>query len=161
MLKDDRVRALAIEFGTQWMHVRGFDEFKEKNEKLFPTFDANLRKAIYEESILFFQDLFQSDRAVSADSRRRLHVPQRNAGQTLRHSRRHRASSGGGSRACGSMAAAASWVWRACRPSSPERRGPVRSCAATGWWRRCSARSCRDRPPMSRDCPKKKAGPID
>ena len=65
MLKDDRLRSLAIEFGTQWIHVRGFDELKEKNEKLFPTFDANLRKAIYEESILFFQDLFQSDRAVT------------------------------------------------------------------------------------------------
>jgi hypothetical protein len=65
MLKDRRVRTLAIEFGTQWIHVRGFDEFKEKNEKLFPAFDANLRKAIYEEAILFFQDLFQSDRAVS------------------------------------------------------------------------------------------------
>jgi len=65
MLKDDRIRALAIEFGTQWLHVRGFDELKEKNEKLFPTFDANLRTAIYEESILFFQDLFQGDRTVS------------------------------------------------------------------------------------------------
>ena len=43
MLKDDRVRALAIEFGTQWLHVRGFDELKEKNEKLFPTFDDKLR----------------------------------------------------------------------------------------------------------------------
>lgn len=66
MIKDDRLRALAIEFGTQWLHVRGFDEFNEKNEKLFPTFDAKLRKAIYEESILFFQDLFQSDRPVTA-----------------------------------------------------------------------------------------------
>jgi mono/diheme cytochrome c family protein len=65
MLKDNRTRALAIEFGTQWIHVRGFDELKEKNEKLFPTFDANLRSAIYEESILFFHDLFQSDRAVT------------------------------------------------------------------------------------------------
>ncbi len=65
MVKDGRVRALAIEFGTQWLHVRGFDELKDKNEKLFPTFDAPLRKAIYEESILFFQDLFQSDRAVT------------------------------------------------------------------------------------------------
>ncbi len=64
MLKDDRVRSLAIEFGTQWLHVRGFDELKEKSEKLFPTFDAKLRQAIYEESILFFQDLFQGDRSV-------------------------------------------------------------------------------------------------
>ncbi len=64
MLKDDRVRALAIEFGTQWIHVRGFDETKEKNEMLFPTFDATLRQAIYEESILFFQDLFQNNGSV-------------------------------------------------------------------------------------------------
>jgi mono/diheme cytochrome c family protein len=66
MLKDERLRALAVEFGTQWIHVRGFDEFKEKNEKLFPTFDAALRKAMYDEAILFFQDLFQSDRGVTA-----------------------------------------------------------------------------------------------
>src|SRR5205085_738241 len=51
MLKDPRVRALAIEFGAQWLHVRGFDELKEKNEQLFPTFDATLRAAIYEETI--------------------------------------------------------------------------------------------------------------
>ena len=65
MLKDDRLRALAIEFGTQWIYVRNFDELKEKNEKLFPTFNATLRAAIYEESILFFQDLFQNDRTVT------------------------------------------------------------------------------------------------
>ena len=65
MLKDDRLRAFAIEFGTQWIHVREFDNLKEKNEKLFPTFTPTLRKAIYEESILFFQDLFRSDRPVT------------------------------------------------------------------------------------------------
>ena len=65
MLKDERLRALAIEFGTQWIHVRNFDQLKEKNEKLFPEFDAKLRAAIYEESILFFQGLFQSDRAIT------------------------------------------------------------------------------------------------
>jgi hypothetical protein len=62
MLKSPQVRSLAIEFGTQWIHVRGFDDLKEKNERLFPMFDASLRSAIYEESILFFQDLFQNDR---------------------------------------------------------------------------------------------------
>jgi Protein of unknown function (DUF1592)/Protein of unknown function (DUF1588)/Protein of unknown function (DUF1587)/Protein of unknown function (DUF1585)/Protein of unknown function (DUF1595)/Cytochrome C oxidase, cbb3-type, subunit III len=65
MLRDARVRSLAIEFGTQWIHVRGFNDLKEKNEKLFPTFTPPLRDAIYEESILFFQDLFQSDRPVT------------------------------------------------------------------------------------------------
>src|SRR5262249_6115447 len=65
LLKDPRLRALAIEFGTQWIHIRGFDELKEKNEKLFPTFDEKLRRSIYEESILFFQDLFLSDQPVT------------------------------------------------------------------------------------------------
>ena len=65
MLKDDRTRALAIEFGTQWLHVRGFDAHNEKNEQLFPTFDAALKSAMYEESILFFQDLFQENRPVT------------------------------------------------------------------------------------------------
>jgi hypothetical protein len=65
MLKDGRIRALAIEFGAQSLHVRGFDEQKEKNERLFPTFDAELRSAIYDETILFFQDLFLSDRPIT------------------------------------------------------------------------------------------------
>ncbi|MFO0866702.1 MAG: DUF1592 domain-containing protein [Gemmataceae bacterium] len=66
MVKDAKARSLAIEFGTQWIHVRGIDELKEKNEKLFPTFDAKLRKDIYEEAILFFQDLFAEDRPVAS-----------------------------------------------------------------------------------------------
>jgi hypothetical protein len=65
MLTADRIRALAIEFGTQWIHVRGFDEFNEKSDKLFPQFDAALRREMYEESIRFFQDLFQADRPVT------------------------------------------------------------------------------------------------
>jgi hypothetical protein len=65
MLQDARVRALAIEFGAQWLHVRGFDTLNEKNERLFPTFNANLREAIYEETLRFFQDMFQADRAVT------------------------------------------------------------------------------------------------
>ncbi len=66
MLRDPRVRNLAIEFGTQWIHVRGFEDLKEKNESLFPTFDATLRQAISEESILFLQDLFRENRPVTA-----------------------------------------------------------------------------------------------
>lgn len=62
MLKDPKVRGLASEFGTQWLHVRDIQQNREKNEKLFPTFDDALRAALYEESVLFFQDLFQSDR---------------------------------------------------------------------------------------------------
>ncbi len=64
MLQDPKVRGLATEFGTQWLHVRDVASNREKNEKLFPTFDDRLREAIFEESVLFFQDLFQADRPI-------------------------------------------------------------------------------------------------
>ena len=64
MLKDPRVRGLAVEFATQWLQVRDFLNNREKNEKLFPTFDDKLRAAMFEETVLYFQDLFQNDRPV-------------------------------------------------------------------------------------------------
>ena len=64
MLQDPRSRALAVEFGTQWLEVRGFDQFQGKDEKLFPTFNLKLRQAMYEESILFLHDLFRADRPI-------------------------------------------------------------------------------------------------
>jgi len=63
MLKDPRTRRLATEFGCQWLHIRDFDHLDEKSERHFPTF-IGLRGAMYEESILFFSDLFQNDRSV-------------------------------------------------------------------------------------------------
>jgi mono/diheme cytochrome c family protein len=64
MLKDPRTRGLATEFATQWLQVRDFQNNKEKNEKLFPTFDVELRQDLFEETVLYFQDLFQNDRSV-------------------------------------------------------------------------------------------------
>jgi len=63
MLKDERVRALATEFGCQWLDIRGFDVHNEKSEKVFPEF-AGLRSAMYEESVRFLMDLFQEDESV-------------------------------------------------------------------------------------------------
>lgn len=57
MLKDPKVRGLATEFATQWLHVRNFRQNREKNEKLFPMFDAPLRDALFEEAVLFFVEL--------------------------------------------------------------------------------------------------------
>ena len=64
MLRDARIRRLAIEFACTWLHIYGFDELGEKSERHFPTF-AGLRGAMYEETILFFTDLFQRDGRVS------------------------------------------------------------------------------------------------
>jgi hypothetical protein len=63
MLRDERVRRLATEFGCAWLHIHGFDELGEKSDRHFPTFTA-LRGAMYEETIRFFTDFFQNDRAV-------------------------------------------------------------------------------------------------
>lgn len=60
MLKDGRVRRLGTEFACQWLHIHDFSETEKKSEQVFPEF-ASLRGDMYEESILFLTDLFQSD----------------------------------------------------------------------------------------------------
>src|SRR5262249_8652637 len=60
MLADARVRRLATEFACQWLHIYDFGALEEKSERHFPEF-GNLRGDMYEESILFFTDLFQRD----------------------------------------------------------------------------------------------------
>ncbi len=63
MLRDYRVRGLATEFACQWLGFRDFDTYNEKNERQYPTF-AELRGAMYEESVRFFVDLLQRDGGV-------------------------------------------------------------------------------------------------
>ena len=63
MLADARTRRLATEFACQWLHIYDFDALDEKSEKHFPEF-AELRGDMYEESILFFTDMFQRDASV-------------------------------------------------------------------------------------------------
>ncbi|MFT7512831.1 MAG: hypothetical protein ACI9QL_002039 [Candidatus Omnitrophota bacterium] len=63
MLKDDRTKRLAVEFGCQWLGVRDFANLDEKSERHFPQFAA-LRGSMEEEAIRFFADFFQQDRSV-------------------------------------------------------------------------------------------------
>ncbi len=63
MMKDARTRRLATEFACAWLHIYDFDELGEKSDRHFPTF-TGLRGAMYEETIRFFTDLFQSDGSV-------------------------------------------------------------------------------------------------
>ncbi len=60
MLKDARVRRLGTEFACQWLHIYDFPATETKSAQLFPEF-TELRGDMYEESILFLTDLFQSD----------------------------------------------------------------------------------------------------
>jgi hypothetical protein len=63
MLKDDRIRRLATEFGCQWLHVRDVATLNEKSERYFPTF-ATVREDMQEEVTRFFIDLFQNNGSV-------------------------------------------------------------------------------------------------
>lgn len=65
MLDDPRTRRLAIQFACQWLHVRGFDQNDDKNEKLYPEF-ATLRGEMYEETVRFFEDMFRNDGSILA-----------------------------------------------------------------------------------------------
>ena len=63
MLKDEKSRRLATEFGCQWLHVRDVGTMDEKSERHFPTF-VSLREDMQEEVTRFFIDLFQNDHSV-------------------------------------------------------------------------------------------------
>lgn len=63
MLDDPRTRRLAVEFASQWLGIRNFDEDDGKNEKLYPQF-ASLRGAMYEESVRFLEELFRKDGSI-------------------------------------------------------------------------------------------------
>jgi hypothetical protein len=63
LLRGPRTRRLAEQFACQWLHIRGFDQNDDKNEKLYPEF-AGLRVAMYEESVRFFEDMFRNDGSV-------------------------------------------------------------------------------------------------
>ena len=152
MLRDEKARGLATEFACQWLHIHDFDTLDEKSERHFPTF-ARLRGAMYEEAIRFFTDLFQNDGSVLELLDARSHVPERSAGEALRHPGRHGPRVAAGRRGARSTAAAASSALARPWRSSRARRGPARSCGATGCSRACWARSCRSRPRTSRSSP--------
>jgi hypothetical protein len=64
MLRDDRARSLAVEFGGQWLDFRRFQEHNAVDRQRFPSFDDQLRQAMFEEPVRFFQDVIRADRPV-------------------------------------------------------------------------------------------------
>ncbi len=64
MLRDARVRALAVEFTGNWLDFRRFEEANSVDRQRFPTFTNELRAAMFEEPIRFFLDLVQRDGSV-------------------------------------------------------------------------------------------------
>jgi hypothetical protein len=66
MLKDSRVRGLAVEFAGNWLDFRRFEEHNSVDRGRFPTFDDELRRSMFEEPIRFFLDVVQNDRPVGS-----------------------------------------------------------------------------------------------
>ncbi len=64
MLKDDKVRGLAVEFGGHWLDFRRFEEHNAVDRVRFPSFDDSLRQAMFEEPVRFIQDVVEADRSV-------------------------------------------------------------------------------------------------
>jgi hypothetical protein len=64
MLRDDRVRGLATEFGGNWLDIRRFEEHNAVDRGRFPAFTNQLREAMFEEPIRFTVDLVQRNGSV-------------------------------------------------------------------------------------------------
>jgi hypothetical protein len=64
MLKDPKVSGLATEFTGNWLVFRQFETNNSVDRMRFPTFDDDLREAMFQEPIHFMQDNIQHDGSV-------------------------------------------------------------------------------------------------
>ena len=64
MLQDPRIRALAVEFGGNWLDIRDFAQIGTVDRERFATFSDELRDAMFEEPIRFLLDVFQRNRSI-------------------------------------------------------------------------------------------------
>ncbi len=64
MLRDEKVRGLAVEFAGNWLEFRRFEEHNGVDRGRFASFTNELRQAMYEEPIRFFLDVTRRDRSV-------------------------------------------------------------------------------------------------
>lgn len=64
MLKDPRVRALAVEFGTNWLGIRDFEQIGTVDRDRFPAFTDELKNAMFEEPVRFLIDVFGRNRSI-------------------------------------------------------------------------------------------------
>jgi mono/diheme cytochrome c family protein len=64
MLKDPRARGFATEFVGNWLDFRRFEQHNGVDRERFPSFDNDLREAMFEEPIRFALDVMQQDRSI-------------------------------------------------------------------------------------------------
>jgi hypothetical protein len=64
MLKDDRASGLALEFAGNWLDFRRFDENNTVDRERFPSFNNDLREAMFQEPVRFIEDVFRNNGSV-------------------------------------------------------------------------------------------------
>lgn len=65
MLQDPRSRALAVEFGANWLDMRDFEQIGTVDRARFPAFDDALRQAMFEEPVRLLLDVFRRNRPIT------------------------------------------------------------------------------------------------
>ncbi len=64
MLKDAKARRLATEFFGQWLGFYHFDQHKGVDTSRYPEFTDDVKEAMYDEAISFFEHIIRKDRPV-------------------------------------------------------------------------------------------------
>ena len=64
MLQDARTRGLATEFAGNWLDFRRFEAHNSVDRGRFPSFDNDLRQAMFEEPVRFIEDVIRNGRSV-------------------------------------------------------------------------------------------------
>ena len=65
MLRDSRVRGMAVEFGGNWLGFRQFENHNSVDRERFPSFTNELRSAMFEEPVQFFTHVVQENLPIS------------------------------------------------------------------------------------------------
>jgi hypothetical protein len=64
MLQDPRVRALALEFGGNWLDFRDFQHIGTVDRERFPSFSDELKEAMFQEPVRFLLDVIHHNRPI-------------------------------------------------------------------------------------------------
>ncbi|HTM50963.1 MAG TPA: DUF1592 domain-containing protein, partial [Bryobacteraceae bacterium] len=64
MLKDERSRGLALEFAGNWLDFRRFEDHNAVDRERFPSFNNELREAMFQEPVRFIEDMIRNGRPV-------------------------------------------------------------------------------------------------
>ena len=64
MLADPKARRLSTEFFGQWLGFYHFDQYRGVDTSRFPEFTDEVKTAMYDEAVSFFEHIIRKDRPV-------------------------------------------------------------------------------------------------